>query len=80
MLTVPSGRSSTANLSGASSSADGSPAPFYRMAELYYDSREALAEGQRTPQSKGAREQVLEWRWRDVNFIFGEEIEQEVGA
>lgn len=58
------------------SSGDGSPAPYYRMAELYYDDKEAIDRAVQSPQSKEARQQVVDWGWQDVHSILGEETVQ----
>jgi uncharacterized protein (TIGR02118 family) len=61
------------------SAGDGSPAAFYRMAELFYDDRAALDTAVKSPQSRAARQQVTDWQWRDVSFMLGEETQQELG-
>jgi uncharacterized protein (TIGR02118 family) len=56
---------------------DGSPPPYYRMAEFDYDSYEAFQAGQTSPQAIAAREQVQEWGFRDIVFMLGDEAVQE---
>ncbi len=59
---------------------DGSPARYYRMAELYYDTLDAVRLGRASAQSQAARQQIVDWKWRDVHFMIGDESEQALGS
>ncbi len=61
-------------------SPDGSPPRYYRMAELYYDSVDAAMKGRASAQSQAARQQIVDWKWRDVHFIIGDEASQSLAG
>jgi uncharacterized protein (TIGR02118 family) len=55
---------------------DGSPPKFYRMAEVYYTDLAAMEKARSSQVAKVARQQLAEWKWRDViSMTISEETE-----
>lgn len=48
---------------------DGSQPKYYRMAEIYYLDADALQKASSSNAAKTARQQIVDWKWRDVVFM-----------
>ncbi len=60
---------------------DGTPPKYYRMAEVYYPDMEAMQKARSSNVAKIARQQMTDWKWRDVlSLTYSEETEQVLDA